>query len=271
MKSIRPLLGTYVTIEVRHISESMAAAAVDEAFSAIEKVQRLMSAFETDSDVYKINQGAHLAPVKIHPWTSEILRLAKELHVCTDGLFNCGIAPRLADWDMLPSDEITYTESSIDNLQITDDHFASCKNPTRIDLGGIAKGYAVDRAMETIFESGALSAIVNAGGDLRVMGDIEEPIYLRDPKNPGQMSFAGTLKDGALASSGTYFSKKILNEKIVSAIVNPLTQEPLISDHSFTVIAPQCVIADALTKVLALTGHGNMACFSKYSAQSFII
>ena len=271
MRSTRPLLGTYVTIEVRGANEAQASVAVNAAFAEIALVQRLMSAFELDSDVNNINHHAHLGPVQVHGWTAEVLRLAQELHHDSEGLFDCGVAPKLAAWGMLPPTTIDYQESSIANLRISDEDVVSCNKPTRIDLGGIAKGYAVDRATEAALKAGAVSVIVNAGGDLRVAGEIEEPIYIRDPATPGQFIFAGTLKDGAMASSATYFSREEKNGQMVSAIVNPISKNALISDNSYSVIAPKCVIADALTKVLALTGRHDMACFSRYDAHPLIV
>lgn len=270
MKSTRPLLGTYVVVEVSHPDDAVACRAVDEAFAAMITVQQLMSAFERESDVCRINRLAHLEPVAVHPWTIEVLRLAQEIHQDSGGLFDCGIAPQLAGWHALPQTDIDYPQSSIANLLVGDDGRVSCRQPTRIDLGGIAKGYAVDRATEAALAAGAVSAMVNAGGDLRVAGDIEEPIYLRDPAAPSSVQFAGTLRDGAIATSGTYYSKRLHEGQWISAIVDPSSRAPLDSQDSYSVIAPRCATADALTKVLALSRDAQHPCLSRHSAQALI-
>ncbi len=270
MKSVRPLLGTYVVVEAAAADDNMARAAVDAAFAAISTVQRLMSAFEPHSDVSRINARAHLEPVAVHPWTAEVLRLASQMHADSDGLFDVGIAPRLAEWQMLPPAELDYPDSTATNLCIEGDT-VFCTAPTRIDLGGIAKGYAVDRAVEAALQAGAHSVLVNAGGDLRVAGDTEEPIHLRDPKQPAATVLAGRLQDGAIATSGTYYSARLHGNATVSAIVEPATQSPLISDASHSVIAPTCAVADALTKVLALSGNPSHPALARHRAQALVL
>ena len=270
MKSVRPLLGTYVVVEADASDDDMARAAVGVAFTAIGTVQGLMSAFDPDSDVSRINACAHLEPVAVHPWTAEVLRLALQMHADSGGLFDIGIAPQLAEWQMLPSAEIDYPGSTAANLRI-EGHTVRCAAPTRIDLGGIAKGYAVDRAIEAALQAGAHSVLVNAGGDLRVAGDAEEPIYLRDPTRPAATVLAGRLQDGAIATSGTYYSARLHGSTTVSAIVEPATLSPLASEASHSVIAPTCAVADALTKVLALSGDPHHPALSRHHAQALIL
>ena len=270
MKSTRPLLGTYVVIEAKADDDDVARRAVDAGFAAIDTVQRLMSAFDPASDVSRINQLAHIEAVKVHPWTAEVLELAFAIHADSGGLFDVGIAPLLANWDMLPSSGVDYANSSITHLNIEAGTVRSTA-PTRIDLGGIAKGYAVDRAVEAALTAGAHSVIVNAGGDLRVAGDAEEPVYLRNPRNPKQVALAGMLRDGAVASSGIYFSKRLHDGALVSAIVEPKSGKPLLDEASHTIIAPCCAVADALTKVLALSGNPHHPAFARHHAQALTL
>ena len=270
MRSVRPLLGTYVVVETSDPDDAVACAATEAAFAAIGVVQQHMSAFEPASDVCRINARAHIEPVRVHPWTAEVLRLALEIHEDSAGLFDIGIAPRLAGWDMLPPSDIDYARSSVANLVIHDD-CVSCVAPTRIDLGGIAKGYAVDRAIDAAIGTGVRSVLVNAGGDLRVAGDAEEPIYLRDPGQPGHAALAGRLKDGAIATSGVYFSRRLHDGAPVSAIVEPTTGAPLLCESSHSVIAPSCVLADALTKVVALSGNQDHPAVARHRAQAIVL
>ena len=264
---MRPLLGTYVVIEAVAGDDDTALYAIDAGFSAIETVQQLMSAFDPASDVSRINECAHIETVTVHPWTAEVLELAAAIHTDSDGLFDIGVAPRLAQWNMLPTSVMDYSESSATKLVI-DHQSVRSTAPTRIDLGGIAKGYAVDRAIEAALAAGAMSVLVNAGGDLRVAGDAEEPVYVRDPRHPQHIALAGTLRDGAIATSGIYFSKRRHDDKPVSAIVEPSSGLPLLDDLSFTVIAPSCAIADALTKVFALSGDPHHPAFANHHAQA---
>ncbi len=271
MRACRPLLGTYVEIRIDDSDPEIASVAVDAGFRAISEVQRLMSVFEADSDIGRINRLAHREPVAIAPWTREILALAGDLHRDSAGLFDCGIAPQLGAWGLLPDSGEPAPDSSIANLAFTDDGCVTCSAPTRLDLGGIAKGFAVDRAAEAILATGARGGSVNAGGDLRIFGHTEEDIYLRAPDNPEHLVFAGRLHDGACATSATYYSRHIQNGTEVSPLVDPRSRQPLVTRRSYSVLAPRCVVADALTKVLALSGNPDLPCFKQYQAHPFIV
>lgn len=271
MRACRPLLGTYVEIRIDDNDPEIASVAVDAGFRAISEVQRLMSIFEAGSDIGRINRLAHREPVAIDPWTRDILTLSGDLHRESDGLFDCGIAPQLGAWGLLPNHCEPAPQSSIANLAFTDDGCVTCSVSTRLDLGGIAKGFAVDRATEAILATGARGGTVNAGGDLRVFGNAEEDIHMRAPDNPEHLVFAGRLRDGACATSATYYSRHIRNGTEVSPLVDPRSRQPLVTRSSFSVIAPHCVIADALTKVLALSGNPDLPCFNHYQAHPFIV
>jgi thiamine biosynthesis lipoprotein len=112
-----------------------------------------------------------------------------------------------------------------------------------IDLGGIAKGYAVDRAVETLRAWGIASGVVNAGGDLRCFGE-PQPLYLRAGDHPGALRLSGELRDGAAATSAGYYQS--------DQLVDPARRECVPWGRSITVVARDCMSADALTKVVRL-------------------
>ena len=137
---------------------------------------------------------------------------------------------------------------------------------------GIAKGFAVDMAVRVLISEGITSGSVNAGGDLRVFGKTALPIQIRDPELPENLLEIGSLKDGAIATSSLYFAKR---DQQMSHIINPLAQNSS-EVHaeilgSFSVLAKECVYADALTKVLALSNNENHPCFARFSAQALRI
>jgi thiamine biosynthesis lipoprotein len=269
MKAMRPLLGTFVEIEVKSTSQHRASAALDAAFSAMEKVQSLMSLYEPNSDISRISRCAHIAPQYVHPWTAQVLAIAIDLHERSAGLFDCAVAPHLADWGLLPQGEDA-PQSSLRHVQL-DEMQVSAALPVRLDLGGIAKGFAVDCAIDAIRAQGVTDASINAGGDLRVMGSYEEAIHLRDPADPQVLHFAGMLKDGAIATSATYYSRHEHEGREVSALVDPRNGSPIITRNSYSVIAPLCCHADALTKVLAITEDPTHPCFAHYDAATVIL
>jgi len=143
--------------------------------------------------------------------------------------------------------------------------------PLTIDLGGIAKGFAVDLACNSLNKSGIKSACVNAGGDLRVFGQRETIIHIRNPKCPDQLIQAGQLSNGAVATSGIYFTDPDDRLNARSALINPKTGKPIFLQKSFTVIAQTCALADGLTKALAVDQDPTAGYFQHYAAQALIL
>src|SRR5258706_3548280 len=190
----RPALGTLV--EMRLADASIAARACECAFQAVERVHRLMSRQERDSDVARLNRAAARTPVAVDAWTWDVLRRAKELHEVTDGLFDCTVAPG--------------SRGSLGDLQLAPGNGVVLSRPLAITLDGIAKGYAVDRAVDALRAAGATAGMVNAGGDLRIFGDEMQPIHVRHPGSPGRFISIGAARDAAVASSGRYFSNSLL-------------------------------------------------------------
>jgi thiamine biosynthesis lipoprotein len=143
--------------------------------------------------------------------------------------------------------------------------------PGWIDLGGIAKGYAVDRAVDALRSEGIAAGCVNAGGDLRVFGDMPFPVAIRAPHAPGLAASNLMLSDEALATSGSYFSSRSHEGRQVSALVDARDGRPLVATCSASVRAPNCALADALTKVVLATGDASHPALAAFGATAFLI
>ena len=143
--------------------------------------------------------------------------------------------------------------------------------PVWIDLGGIAKGYAVDMAIVALQERGVQSACVNAGGDLRVFGDVAYPVIVRRPDAPTMGGVQLTLQDEALATSGTYFSRKLIDERAVSALIDARDGRAINANFSASVRAPTCMLADALTKLVMASGDALHPALARFGATATII
>ncbi|MBU3631378.1 FAD:protein FMN transferase [Polynucleobacter sp. AP-Melu-500A-A1] len=271
MRRCKPLLGTYVEISIQ---PENGAEAISLAFSAIVKVQNLMSFHDQYSELSIINREAHLRAIAIDPWTSQIIRIAQDIHQYSGGLFNCGIGHRLVEAKLLPGNiDIAHHDfGGIENLQFVSQDCVISSLPLCLDLGGIAKGFAVDMAVNTLKFNGIHSGSVNAGGDMRIFGNEPQAIHIRNPKVPSNVIEIGSLMNGAIATSGLYFFNR---DQQQSYIINPLADKDLDTHHvfseSFSIIANECVYADALTKVLALSKQQNHPCFERYQAQAIQI
>lgn len=275
----RPLLGTYVEIRVMdarcHAAADAACdAAFDAAFDAIALCEKLMNFHDHSSELSRINRAGPGAILEIHPWTAQVLLQAMTLFDLTEGVFDAGVAAQLVDWGMLPSPSPVPAGryASLADIACLPGQVRILRR-TCIDLGGIAKGFAVDRAADALRMHGVTNAIINAGGDLRVLGDEPHAIHVRDPRSPSMLVYLGELADGALATSSPYFSRQraALTQSEVCALVDAGSRQPLLEARSYTVIAPECWVADALTKVLAAGVPAGAACFSHYRAQGLIL
>ena len=265
----KPLLGTFVEISTEDGELSLHAIVM--AFAAIEQVQSLMGFHDPESDLSRINAKSHLEPIRIHSWTAGVLAIAKEIYIESQGIFNCGVGHRLVEAGLLPRDVNLNDHSfgGIEDLRFIEPNLVQSKLPLCIDLGGIAKGYAVDKAVEALQAAGVPSGSVNAGGDMRVFGDETQDIQVRNPSKPLELIQIGSMKAGAIATSSLYFSKRDADTK--SYIVNPLNQEHIEFSDSYSVIANECVYADALTKVVSISGNTQHPCLSHFSAQAIKI
>jgi thiamine biosynthesis lipoprotein len=268
----KPLLGTYVEISIDEedcnsppieINE-----AIDCAFAAIELVQQLMGFHDPKSELTQINTRGHLETIHIHEWTFQVLSTAQDLFESSQGIFDCSVGSKLVQAGLLPRHQPLNTRDAgqFTDLILSSPTQVSCSKPLQLDLGGIAKGFAVDKAVETLKLHGISSGAVSAGGDLRVFGVRAQEIHIRNPSNPSQVFRLGSLENGAIATSGLYYKKE--SQKMTRHIVNPMHMEQMQLKGSYSVIAPECIHADALTKVLAISKNESHPCFKQYSAQA---
>ena len=253
-KRAKPLLGTVVEITVSGVGEDVFILATDAAFARIEKIHRAMSFHESTSDLATIANAKAGAIFSISPDTWNTLALALKIETYSNGLFNPTIAPELVKRGILPSPSQnnyhppTQSGSLKNSIALEDNFHIYVQSAVWIDLGGIAKGYAVDEAVAALVKHGAPNGVVNAGGDLRVFGEIEHAVSVRIPSAPHCVLPAVSLHNLSCATTARYYSA---NTK--SSIIGTRSKAAANYD-SVSVIAPSCAVADALTKVLWLSG-----------------
>lgn len=243
IRRAQPLLGTLVDIHVHQASS----AAVDQAFARIARVQRLMSFHEADSDLSRINLGAHLAPVRVHTATYRVLRLALALYHLTQHRFNPAVGRELVRLQRLP-DHGFATDATLDFAALTllPGNRIFCRQPLVLSLDGIAKGYAVDCAVHALQASGATAGRVSAGGDLRVFGQRAHALHVRDID--GAIQAMGSLQSGAAATSQVATS----GDETYPALLCYASHAAPQTRGTVTVLAKTAWLADALTKVAAI-------------------
>lgn len=240
-KRLRPLLGTYVEIGIDpQISDPEKI--VTRAFRAIEKVHQLLSFHDSKSDLSSLNQSS-LKFVELNPLSIEVLKKAQAMTKASGGLFNFTVGGTLVRSGFLP---VHQRNEFLDAGDFSDLELngrkARLKKPVRITLDGIAKGFAVDLAVQTLKKAGVTSGYVNAGGDVRIFGSAQVPLYLRN--NHGSLEKLGLFSNTAIATS--HNSKK-KNPRFPGHIVST-TKKPILNG-TWTVLAKSAWKADALTKV----------------------
>lgn len=270
----RPLLGTIVEIAASASSAAQIQAAIARAFAEIETVHRLMSYHEACSDVSRINREAFDAEVQVDAHTFRVLRAARLMAEASNGVFDISIAPQLARLGFLPTHadfpRIPCRGNWRDIVLLPGNRVRLACNLS-IDLSGIAKGYAVDLAIKALADAGMTAGRVNAGGDLRVFGDAAQRIHVRAPNAHTHTIPLLELTHGAAATSAGYYSERLHQGRMVTPIIHPHTRVACASGHSVTVLAKDCMTADALTKVVYANPRGSAAVLKSYKARALIV
>jgi FAD:protein FMN transferase len=247
----QPLLGTLVEVALQTDSSDAFEHASDAAFEAVREVHRAMSFHDPLSDVRRIARAAAGEVLSVNSHTWRVLYLARRMELDSGGLFNVAVAPALVKRGLLPTPNGArrpeaggLTGGLTSGLALLSQHRVRVLQPLWVDLGGIAKGYAVDFAVERLQTLSVRAGLVNAGGDMRAFGALNHPVFLRFDDRLMQVA---SLQNGALASS----SNAELSE-CKTPHIDPRNGRSASSTSTVVVQARTAAVADALTKVALL-------------------
>lgn len=267
----RPLLGTFVEISASGLDSHPLSIAIRDAFAAVEQIQRQMSVHDESSEMSEVNRAAHLHPVRVHEQTFEVLERGLALARECNGAFDFTVGSTLAQWGLRPRGLQRKRSGDWRDIELLPDRRISFRRPLAIDLGGIAKGYAVDAAIAVLVQHGVATARVNAGGDLRVFGPKDSWVHLRHPNANQLLPNPISLRNAALATSSPGFTRKPWRGQIVSHLVNTTTSRPVTDRISVTIRASECWVADALTKVVLNAPEIAGRLLEKHRAEAFVL
>lgn len=269
IRRAQPWLGTLVEITV---DDGAGQDAVTRAFAEIARLHALMSFHDRASDIARINGALPGDVVAVDAATCDVLRLALHVADVSGGAFDIACAPWLVDRHILPApDAARPAPRAAAGVFALDDGGRVVKRDAGwIDVGGIAKGYIVDAAVAVLQQAGAVEGCVNAGGDLRAFGAAPVPVAVRSARVPGQAARHIMLCDEALATSGSYFSARVHEGGVVSALLDARDGRPLVAAASASVRAARCAVADALTKVVLATGDCRHPALAAFDATAFL-
>jgi thiamine biosynthesis lipoprotein len=274
VKKARPLMGTTIEIIVADSgkSERDVNAAIEKAFSEIKRIEGLISKFDFQSDISRINILGCIQPTEVNPETLNLLESSIAISELTSGAFDITVCPLTELWgfedtpgkDVPSALELSRTLKKVGYENIKLDREKSTVSLARpemsLDLGAIGKGYAVDSAVAVLRQEGIKSALINAGGDIYCLGRRNKnkkwEIAIRHPRKQEGVLALLKLENQAVATSGDYERYFMIEGERYSHVIDPRTGQPCAAaPASVTVLTDSCFAADALaTSVLVLGG-----------------
>lgn len=284
-----PVMGTLAEVGVVHGDETYAQRAIDAAMEELRMVERLMTRFDANSDVGRANRLAAANAVPVSGQTATVLLEALEWAEASDGAFDPCLGSVMRLWDVgsrskppahkeiqrLAARRL-YRGLDVDTyrgrpaVRFTDSDVA-------IDLGGIGKGYGVDRAVQALRDWGIENGLVNVGGDLYALGTSEDgdpwKVGVRSPRDANKLSDKLELSDAAVATSGDYLQYFQHGGERYHHLIDPASGTPRRTEmHSVTVRAGRCITADAAATVAFGMGRGEaQGLLSRRSSDAVIV
>jgi len=260
------IMGTRVAVELWSEDATLAARAMEAVIAEMRRTDALMSTYKPESQLSAVNAHAFERPVTVDPEIIEVVARSFDFSRMSGGAFDVTYASvgYLYDYraHQRPSGEqVAAALPTIDYRQVQVDRERNTirflRKGVRIDLGGIAKGYAVDRSIDRLRDLGIEHAMVNAGGDTRLLGDRRGKPWIvgvRDPRNEGRMVTRLPLENEAISTSGDY--ERYFEEDGVRYhhILVPGTGDVARAVRSATIIGPDATLTDGLSTTVFVLG-----------------
>lgn len=271
----KPLLGTIVNITV-YGERKTAVEAINTAFTEIERIQSLFSPYDNKTDLAMLNREGGQSMVKLVPEVFDLIKQSVEISNATEGAFDITFASLSKLWDFRLENFVPPSSHEIkEKLKYVGYknilfHDATSEvgfrgKGVRADLGGIAKGYAILKAVEALQKHGISSGFVNAGGDIQVLGKNAGKSWVVGIKNPSDNGIIGTFAlsgTDSVATSGAYERYREYNGKRYHHIIDPKSGYPADSGLiSVSVICSDPVLADAYATAFFVMGLSRTSKF----------
>jgi thiamine biosynthesis lipoprotein len=265
-------MGTTYTVVLYGDNRDRLEMAAEAAFEEARRLDRLLSHYRPSSELSEVNRDAGQRPVKVTPELFSLLAASLEYHRASEGAFDITVGPLMKVWGFFKGSGHLPTKTEIARaLENTGSRHLVLDAATRtvrfarpglaLDLGGIGKGYAVDRMVETLRENGISQALVSAGGSsIYGLGSPGAesggwPVKIRDPKNAGRTVEELRLLNASLSTSGTYEKFFVAEGRTHSHIMDPRTGYPAQGTLAVSVVAPRTIDSEAWTKPYFILGR----------------
>jgi thiamine biosynthesis lipoprotein len=259
-------MGTMATVRVWAGSPATADLALEAAFASFDRVDSLMSTWRDDSVLAELNRARAGQWTEVGPEVAYVLGRALEVARISGGGFDPTVLPLVRLWGFrnggtVPPDSAAIVSclEAVDYRQVEIDEVAArarlLKPGMAVDLGGIAKGYALDLAAAGMRKAGADGGYLDLGGNILVFGQGPAGrVAVADPRDRGEVLAVLPLRDGSVATSGQYERFLLLEGRTYGHILDPRTGWPVRPGFSVTVLAGEAVLADALATAAVVLG-----------------
>jgi thiamine biosynthesis lipoprotein len=271
----RLVMGTFARVVAVAKDADTAEKCIEAALAEIYKVDDLMSDYKGDSEISRLNRDGFKTAVRLSQSTYEVIQRSIRFSRLTDGAFDITVGPLVdlfraaKDKQVLPNeDDIAHAKSKVgfEKLKLDDQNrtVQLTVDGMRLDLGGIAKGYAIDKAIEAMQSHGAVGGMVDIGGDIRCFGAPlkNKPHWTIGLQNPNveqdtaeqELMLKLKLANGAVATSGDYQQFVVIEDKRRGHIIDRRTGTSAEGLSSVTIIADNATDADALATAVSVMG-----------------
>jgi thiamine biosynthesis lipoprotein len=286
MKRAQMHMGTLVSITAVADSEPGAQAAATAGFQEIKRLEKLLSTWIPDSELSRVNESAGLRPVAVSAETIDLIDRSMEISRLTEGGFNIAVGTAIEAWSVterqrIPDEaELGQLKPFVDWHQIEVDRSGRTiylpRAGMRIDVGGIGKGYAADRAVVAMRQAGAKAGVVALSGDIKAFGSLPGargfPVGIQHPRREGAVLAIIDLTDEAISTAGDYERYFERDGVRYHHILDPETLQPSRACQSVTVIAAEGTMADGLdTGVFVLGPERGMALIERLPGVEAVI
>ncbi|NVJ61343.1 MAG: FAD:protein FMN transferase [Gammaproteobacteria bacterium] len=260
------VMGTEARVEIWEENPKKAARLIKQVIEEMERINQLMSPYISSSELSKLNKSAAKRPIKISKELFSLLKTSQEFSGLSHGAFDITFASVGYQYDYRegksPSKDFIDKNKSLINYELIKlnkkkSTVTFLKPGVKIDLGGIAKGHAVDQAINMLLQEGVEHAFVQAGGDSRLIGDKKGRLWnigIRHPRKEGEVITQVPLENVAISTSGDYERFYIKNGERVHHIIDPRTGKSSSKSISVTIIADSSTKADALSTTVFVLG-----------------
>ncbi|MBN1824713.1 MAG: FAD:protein FMN transferase [Candidatus Eisenbacteria bacterium] len=260
-------MGTWARVEIHGVDAERGREGVAAVRAVFDSVTALMNAWDPSSEIGRLNDAPAGVPFPLSPWLDECLARAEDVGAASGGAFDPTADPLMRLWGFYRREGRLPSQAEIDSARALLGGYRHDRagravikerEGVRFDLGGIAKGFAVDRASERLRALGVPGALIDLGGNLYCLGAPPGKdrwrVGIRNPLDPGALFAAVETAEGAVATSGSYERFVTIDGRRYGHIMNPATGRPAEGSLSATVLTPDATLGDALSTALFVLG-----------------